>query len=156
MLCRFTEVTQLNLLTRYINEYGWVDYPVVACGNYFYNPCIMTAMARVSAAEGIRYGFGLLGYLLGVFIFGLVLTVGGFVLVRNSPTVGIIVVLLGGVSLYAGIFGTTYKVIADAVDKGNRGQRSTPTAQKTAKKQSSGTQTATKEPSGPETTTKQK
>lgn len=114
-----------------------------------------SVMARVSAAEGIRYGFGLLGYLLAVFVFGLVLTVAGFVLVRNSPAIGIIVVLLGGVSLYAGIFGTTYKVIADAVDKGNRGQISTPTAQKTATKEPSGstaqktaTKTATKEPSG--------
>lgn len=91
-------------------------------------------MARVSAAEGISYGLGLFGYLFGVFIFGLLLTVGGAALATRNPIIGIIVLLMGGISLYAGIFGTAYKVIADAVDKGNRGQNSTATAQKIAQK----------------------
>lgn len=91
-------------------------------------------MARVSAAEGVSYGLGLFGYLFGIFIFGFLLTVGGGALTTQSPVVGIIVLLIGGVCLYAGIFGTVYKVIADAVDKGNRGQESTIEAQKVAEK----------------------
>lgn len=91
-------------------------------------------MARVSSAEGISYGLGLFGYLFGVFILGFLLIVGGGALATQEPIVGIIVLLIGGVCLYAGVFGTAYKVIADAVDKGTRGQGSTTEAQKIAKK----------------------
>lgn len=77
-------------------------------------------MARVSPAEGIRYGIGLLGYTLAVTIFGLLIFIVGISLIyRQSIVLGAILFLAGGVATYAGFAGTLYKVIADAVAKGN-------------------------------------
>jgi hypothetical protein len=87
-------------------------------------------MARVSPAEGIRYGIGLLGYTLAVTIFGLLIFIVGIALIsRQSFVLGAILFLAGGVATYAGIAGTLYKVIADAVAKGNEISGS-PSAQK--------------------------
>jgi hypothetical protein len=89
-------------------------------------------MARVSAAEGIRYGIGLLGYSLGVSIFGLLISIVGVaLLVQRSFVLGAILFLVGGVASYAGLAGTLYKVIADAVAKGNE-IAGNPTAKKVA------------------------
>jgi hypothetical protein len=86
-------------------------------------------MARVSAVEGIRYGIALIGYTLGIAVFGTLLFVVGAVFVRDSPALGAIIILVGIVTSYAGIAGTLYKIIADAVAKGND-MSDTPTATK--------------------------
>ena len=87
-------------------------------------------MARVSPAQGIRYGIGLLGYTLIVSIFGfLIFVIGIALMTRNAYIFGIILFLIGGVVTYAGFAGTLYKVIADAVAKGNE-MSGSPTAEK--------------------------
>jgi hypothetical protein len=112
-------------------------------------------MARVSPAEGIRYGIGLLGYTLAVTIFGLLIFVVGIALIyRQSIVLGAILFLAGGVATYAGFAGTLYKVISDAVAKGNEISGS-PSAQKVSAQtnsEMSGSSTAAKVPTQ-ETTT---
>jgi len=94
-------------------------------------------MARVNSVEGIRYGFGTIGYMLGVVVFGLLFFVVGFVMLDNqSPGGGIVMILIGASVLYAGFAGTTYKVIADAVDKGTQ-ESTTPTAKRISSDKSS-------------------
>lgn len=90
-------------------------------------------MARVSVAEGISYGVGLFGYMLGIVVFGLLFQVVGIgIIVSKQYVIGAIVFLIGGVATYSGLAGTTYKVIADAVHKGTQDPNAGATAKKVA------------------------
>lgn len=87
--------------------------------------------SAVGAVEGIKYGFKLLWYFLGVAIVGGIVSSIGFGMMASSsggmyaePSLGGMAFgfLLGtfGVAIvYAGVLGTGYKVIADAVYLGN-------------------------------------
>ena len=87
-------------------------------------------MSAVNARDGIKYGFLLIGYVLGVAVIGsIVMTVGmmifqsgtGGLYESSSPgimLVGGIVALVGAVAMYAGFFGASYKIVADGVKRG--------------------------------------
>ena len=76
-------------------------------------------MVNVDPAEGIVYGFRLIGYALGVFIIGFILFgVGGVLLESDSPILGGIILLFGFLTIFAGFLGVNYKIVADAVEKG--------------------------------------
>ncbi|MFD1645012.1 hypothetical protein [Haloarchaeobius litoreus] len=91
-------------------------------------------MTAVSTADGIKYGFKLMGYQLLVTVVGGGIALVGFFLtsafgiaaVDNGSTGGgLLAVLIGGVFVLAGVAvwlagmaGTTYKVVADAVEAG--------------------------------------
>jgi hypothetical protein len=89
-------------------------------------------MAAVSVLGGIKYGFRLIGYALGVLIIGIVVAVVGFLLLNSGggrfgagPGAGQLllsagVVLLGVLIIFAGVLGSLYKVVADGVERGNR------------------------------------
>lgn len=88
-------------------------------------------MARVSAAEGISYGVGLFGYMLGIVVFGLLFQIVGIgIIVSEQYVIGAILFLIGGVATYSGLTGTIYKVIADAVHKGTQDPEAAMTASK--------------------------
>lgn len=80
-------------------------------------------MSRVSTGEGIKYGFSLLGYLVGVsFVAFVVMAIGAGMAggsVENGEFggafLGGLVVLVGVLIFYAGFIGTVYKVIVDGV-----------------------------------------
>jgi hypothetical protein len=77
--------------------------------------------STVSVQEGIRYGFGLLGYLLGVGGIGGITLLVGFGLFRSGgilAALGGLLVIAGVVVVYAGFLGIAYKVIADGVKVG--------------------------------------
>jgi hypothetical protein len=86
----------------------------------------------VSTTDGIKYGFKLLGYFLVVGVIGGVIAAIGAGMVAASVETGrysdpnfmgilagALITLFGLAVVYAGILGTTYKVIADAVYLGN-------------------------------------
>ncbi|MFT4880659.1 MAG: ABC-type Na+ efflux pump permease subunit, partial [Salinirussus sp.] len=89
-------------------------------------------MVAVSVLGGIKYGFRLIGYALGVLIVGIVIAVIGFLLLNTGggrfgagPGAGQLllsagVVLLGILIIFAGVLGSLYKVVADGVERGNR------------------------------------
>lgn len=90
-------------------------------------------MAEVSPVEGIKYGFRIMGYLLVVFVVGTVVLFVGVGLmaaamssgVGQEPSpgmafVGFVLVVLGGLTFYAGIIGSLYKVIVDGVSRANQ------------------------------------
>lgn len=78
-------------------------------------------MTLVSAEEGVRYGFQLLGYLLAVGIGGGIIVVIGGAMSENSPILGGIIAFAGVLVIYAGGLGLLYKVIADGVKTGVEG-----------------------------------
>jgi hypothetical protein len=88
-------------------------------------------MQTVTVQDGIRYGFKIMAYYLGVVIVGSAISgVGSGIAatgvqtgIRQDPNIGTI--LLGGaiavvglLMIFAGVFGALYKVIADSVAKG--------------------------------------
>jgi len=91
-------------------------------------------MTAVSTADGIKYGFKLMGYQLLVTVVGGGIALVGFFLTsafgiaavdNGSAGGGLLAILIGGVFLLAGVAvwlagmaGTTYKVVADAVEAG--------------------------------------
>lgn len=104
-------------------------------------------MARVSVIDGMRYGISMLGYILGVTIFGfLFFIVGIFFFYDQSPVIGVPLTIIGSTVLYAGLAGTGYKIIADAVAKGNENAATTPTAQKVPESESRETQSGSSPP----------
>lgn len=90
-------------------------------------------MARVSAVEGIRYGFSIMAYYVVVILIGnLIMGIGGGMMgagletagLHDSPDwgtviIGFVVFGFGLLSVLAGVFGAVYKLIADGVAKGN-------------------------------------
>lgn len=72
-------------------------------------------MVNVDAMDGIRYGIGLLKYLLLVAGGGTLIAMMG---VSMSGDVGMLVVLLGTLVVWAGMLGLFYKVVADGVERG--------------------------------------
>jgi hypothetical protein len=78
--------------------------------------------STISVRDGIKYGFGLLAYALGVGLAGGGLFFIGILLVRAEGSfltfLGGLMVLAGFVVIYSGVLGTAYKVIADAVKVG--------------------------------------
>ncbi|MEE6210027.1 hypothetical protein U3A55_07660 [Salarchaeum sp. III] len=96
-------------------------------------------MSTVSVREGVRYGFSLLWYLVGVWLVGglvafagITITGGtmglamdgmsrGYAAEPNTAAMfaGGALVLVGGAIVYAGSLGILYKIIADAVKRGN-------------------------------------
>ncbi len=92
----------------------------------------MAVAQTVSTTGGIKYGFKLLGYFLAVGIVGgIIAAIGGGIAAASAGTgpyadpniggtlVGGLISLFGVAVIYAGLLGTTYKVIADAVYLGN-------------------------------------
>lgn len=76
----------------------------------------------VNTVEGIKYGFGLLVYLLGVGLAGGIIAIIGAIIAQGG---GIVATLIGGLILlagvlviYAGGLGIAYKVVADGVKVG--------------------------------------
>ena len=76
-------------------------------------------MSNVSAIDGVKYGFRLMGYLIAVYIGAAIIIAIGFAIAEDgSAGLGGIIILLGGLTLFAGLLGMGYKVIADGVEKG--------------------------------------
>lgn len=88
-------------------------------------------MQSVTIRDGIRYGFKIMAYYLGVVIVGSVISgIGSGIAatgvqtgIRQDPNVGTILIggaiaTVGLVVIFAGVFGALYKVIADSVAKG--------------------------------------
>lgn len=90
----------------------------------------MTGMTAVNARDGIKYGFLLIGYVIGVVLIGGIVAAigirifesgtGGFYQSSDPAmmAVGGIVALVGGIVMYAGLFGISYMIIADGVKRG--------------------------------------
>jgi len=81
-------------------------------------------MVAVNVADGVKYGFRLLGYLLAVFIAGgILLVIAGSVAPgpfdQGNPILMVIFGIAGVAVIYAGSLGLMYKVIADGVERGN-------------------------------------
>lgn len=81
-------------------------------------------MEAVNTIEGIIYGFKHIMYGIGVVIIGLIFAGIGVAFMANGPGAGgvagaMIFFLIGASIILAGMFGVTYKVIADAVATGN-------------------------------------
>lgn len=89
-------------------------------------------MVAVNTVDGIKYGFQLMGYLLGVGIVAMFVIGIGSGMVGSAQgglygetnfgqlVLGAIITLVGVLTLYAGMMGLLYKVIADGVERGNR------------------------------------
>jgi hypothetical protein len=89
-------------------------------------------MTAVNMVDGIRYGFQIIGYVIGVAILGgIVVAIGSGIL--GAGTGGLrsdgnpIMILIGGgiwilgaSIIYAGFIGSMYKMIADGVEKGTQ------------------------------------
>jgi hypothetical protein len=88
-------------------------------------------MRTVSIRDGIRYGFTIMLYYIGVVIVGSVISgVGSGIAatgvqtgIRQDPNIGAIlfggaIATIGLLVIFAGIFGALHKVIADSVAKG--------------------------------------
>jgi len=79
-------------------------------------------MTAVGIRAGIKYGFLLLGYFVGVFIVGGIVLGIGVAIASGDGTavtvVGGVLAIVGGVIVYAGLFGVLYKIIADGVETG--------------------------------------
>jgi hypothetical protein len=88
-------------------------------------------VTAVNVFDGIKYGFRLMGYILGVLVVGgIIMFVGVGIMSQadggmysepntGSLLLGGLLLLFGGATIYAGFMGTAYKVIADGVQKGN-------------------------------------
>jgi len=94
-------------------------------------------MISVDTFEGIGYGFRVIAYLFLVFLLvGVSIWFGSTLVpdqIRSEPQVngmeilidltlgfvGVVLVFLGAAILWAGLIGTSYKVIVDAVKRGN-------------------------------------
>lgn len=82
-------------------------------------------MTAVGIRSGVKYGFLLMGYFIGVFIIGGLLS-GAGILVASSDSIALtigggLLALIGVVIIYAGSMGVLYKVIADGVETGVAG-----------------------------------
>ena len=90
-------------------------------------------MGEVTPLEGIKYGFRIMAYLLVVFVAGTVVMFLGFGLLGaampsglgEEPNLalglfGFVLAALGGLTFYAGIIGSLYKVIVDGVSRANQ------------------------------------
>lgn len=77
-------------------------------------------MVAVNTLRGILYGFRLIIYVLLVSIFGLIPVILGIKLFMEGNQRGIALVIIGFLITYAGSLGILYKVIADAVARGNK------------------------------------
>lgn len=88
-------------------------------------------MTSVSVTEGIVYGYKIMGYFIGVIIVGQLISFVGFTLIERGTDVGIgadpnwflvfvgiIFLIFGILTVFAGSFGALYKLIADGVAKG--------------------------------------
>lgn len=73
----------------------------------------------VDFAETLKKGFSLLGYYVLFVVLGVIFIGPGFMLTSRMPALGIPLMLLGYLFLIAGMFGVTYKLIIDAIEKGN-------------------------------------
>lgn len=78
-------------------------------------------MANVNPIDGVKYGFRVIGYAIGIFIAAGVISTAGFGLLDGgSPVIGGIIVFLGFLTFFAGFMRVQYKLIADGVKKGMR------------------------------------
>jgi hypothetical protein len=83
-------------------------------------------MTAVGVLSGIKYGFVLLGYFIAVFLVGGVILGIGVAIASGGTTggdtallaVGAVLSVIGGLIVYAGVFGVLYKIIADGVKRG--------------------------------------
>lgn len=78
-------------------------------------------MVTVSVLDGIKYGFRLIGYVLGVGLAaGVIMIIGVAIADAGGSTAafGGLVALFGFLAFYAGMMGIMYKVIADGVTMG--------------------------------------
>jgi hypothetical protein len=87
-------------------------------------------MSEISPMEGIKYGFEIMVYLLGVFLAGgLVLLIGAGMMGAGMPSdgfgdpnyglifIGFLLTMVGVLTFYAGIIGSLYKLIVDGVSR---------------------------------------
>ena len=99
-------------------------------------------MPVVNIREGVRYGFFLLGYFLIIFLIGgIIVEIGIELYLLDSQVltgIGVIVIAIGGLIIYTGLLGVTYKIIADGVERGIR------SAQRPAEERDSGQSTPAK------------
>ena len=97
-------------------------------------------MARVSFSEALGYGFSLIGYLLAVGLVGGGLVFLGSVMMGTAVIMGtssdtaflgiffgVMIGLLGWLTIIAGLYGAFYKVIADGVNRGTNAASKQPT-----------------------------
>jgi|ETNmetMinimDraft_1059919.scaffolds.fasta_scaffold168058_2 hypothetical protein len=88
-------------------------------------------MSRVTFGEAVSYGFSLIGYLVLVIIVGTglifvggLIGVGGGLSSENAEDAAIwfilggLITIMGWLTIVAGMYGVFYKVIADAVNRG--------------------------------------
>ena len=91
-------------------------------------------MSNVGYSEAITYGFSLIMYILGVGLLGVGLIIGGTLIVAQGAIssgsedemaiwflAGTGVTVFGWLLIVAGTYGAFYKVIADAVSRGQDG-----------------------------------
>lgn len=76
-------------------------------------------MANVNPITGIKYGFELMAYGVAVWLIAILVMGAGIALADGGSTIaGGIVALIGFLAFFAGLFGMSYKLIADGVEKG--------------------------------------
>lgn len=81
-------------------------------------------MSKVSIMEGIKFGFSLLLYVLGIVIVSGVPGAIGYTLIYVMGAAGVmlwiayILIFIAIVIFFSGMMGITYKVFADAVHEG--------------------------------------
>lgn len=76
-------------------------------------------MVNVDAMDGIRYGIGLIKYILLVAAGGVLISAVGMSMADGGDqAAGLLVAVLGTLVVWAGMLGLLYKVIADGVERG--------------------------------------
>jgi hypothetical protein len=89
-------------------------------------------MQAVGVGESIRYGFKLMAYFALIILISGIITIFGSGMILSAQQglyggtdtgqllIGLLISLGGVAVLYAGLMGSIYKVIADAVQRGNQ------------------------------------
>lgn len=86
-------------------------------------------MTAVKITDAIKFGFVVIGYLIAIFIVGgIVLAIGagiagvgggvGGIIGGIISLIGLIIAIVGGIILYGALFGASYKIVADGVERG--------------------------------------
>lgn len=86
-------------------------------------------MTAVKITDAIKFGFVIIAYLIGIFIVGgIILAIGGAIvgvgggiggIIGGFVTlIGAIIAIIGGIIIYGALFGASYKIVADGVERG--------------------------------------
>ena len=76
-------------------------------------------MMTVDAPNGIKYGFRLLGYFIGISVLTSIIFIIGFIFLNvGSGIIGLALFPIGVSTFLAGVAGILYKIIADGIEEG--------------------------------------